>query len=125
MFAVAVAAVFNGAAAHQVHRTAKQVGQLFLHVGPIEQGRMRVRPQRRQQVHITFVAKIIAQSRAEQFQPGDAALAAEPAQMFGIEIQFHAPYLPFCANGVKARIAELERQLLEYARKIAERKSGS
>jgi hypothetical protein len=40
---------------------------------------MRIRSQRRQQIYVAFIPEIVAQSRAEQFQPGDATLSAEPA----------------------------------------------
>ena len=68
-----------GTAAHQVHRAAKQLTQFFLHIRPIEQSRVRVSSEGRQQIHIALCPKIIAQSRAEQFQPGNAVLTAEPA----------------------------------------------
>ena len=79
MFAIAVAAALDGAAAYQVHRPAKQFRQILLHLRPIKQRWMRIRSQRRQQIYVAFIPEIVAQSRAEQFQPGDATLSAEPA----------------------------------------------
>ena len=102
MFAIAVAAALNGTSAYQIHRTTEQFRESLLHVRPIKQGGMCVRPQCRQQIHVALVAKIIAQSRTKQFQPSDTALATEPAQSFGIEVQLHGYVLPLSSIPVKA-----------------------
>ena len=80
MFAVAVAAAFNGPAAHQVHRAAKHFRQFLLHVRPVEQGRSGITSKRGQQINVAFIAKIIAQRRAEQFEPGNAVFPAESSK---------------------------------------------
>ena len=51
-------------------------------VPPLKQPALRARPQRAEQIHVAIAAKIRAQGRAKQFQPGDAARPAELRDLF-------------------------------------------
>ena len=81
---IGIAAAFNGSTADQIHRAAKNLLQLELHIDKLQQAAVLVffRGEGAEQVHVAVRAEIIAQRRAEQFQPGHSALAAKPADRF-------------------------------------------
>src|ERR1039458_2652952 len=89
--AIGIAAAFNGPTADQIHRAAKNFRQLELHVHPFQQTTVLVffRGERAEQIHVAVGTKIVAQRRAKNFQPGDAAFVAKPAHGFIVVAEFH------------------------------------
>src|ERR1019366_9030895 len=84
--AIGIAAAFNGPTADQIHRAAKNFRQLELHVHPFQQTTVLVffRRERAERIHVAARAEIIAEGRAENFQPGDAAFMAKLAHSLGV-----------------------------------------
>jgi hypothetical protein len=89
MFAVTISTALNRVPAHQVHRSAKNFRKLLLHARPIQERWVRITAERGQQIHIARTVEIFTARGAKQLKPGNAAFAAEPVELFLIELQLH------------------------------------
>src|SRR5438093_6008019 len=89
MLPIRIRASLDGSAAHQVHRTAEDALEALLQFDPLEQPALGPRPNGGQQIHVAVLAEILTKRRAEHFQPGNPALAAEPSDGLHIECQLH------------------------------------
>ena len=68
---------------------AENLLQLELHVRPAQQGAFLFGLHGAEQIHVAVRAEVIAQSGAEQFEPGNPALAAELPDGIGVELELH------------------------------------
>jgi len=88
---IGITTPLNGPTADQIHRAAKNLGQLELHVHSFQQPAVLIffRRECAEQIYIAVGTKIIAQGRAKKFQLGNAALTAKLAHGFNVVFWLH------------------------------------
>src|SRR5262245_28118215 len=87
MSAIEVAALLHDSAVEDVHLATDELSQLLLEPEPFEAGRAFTRLEAHQEVDVALAAEVLAQDRAEDFEPGDAPLPAEGGQGLGRDLQ--------------------------------------